>query len=256
FKVLAWINGSLTATDADYIDVGNAATRQAIVDECDKLVSASVAGSYVAGAARTFDGIQIDFEPSGLDSTRFDNLKMLMDDIHNAMSVYPGKLTSFVAPKYKYGTANEWFWSPSFYYFMGRHVDIMAAMTYDSGITTGNPDYQNWMRDQTASILRSVSGKFWNNDAGHPAPDNDVRVMLGFPAFPANAYHDIAAENIKYAAPGVDAGLNGLASNRDLSRAYFQGAAVFLHTDGTGADHYASKSTDWWWFGHYWLQAW
>lgn len=64
------------------------------------------------------------------------------------------------------------------------------------------------MSDQTASILRSVSGQFWNNDAGHPAPDNGVRVMLGFPAFPANAHHDSAAENIKYAAPGVDAGLN------------------------------------------------
>jgi hypothetical protein len=35
-----------------------------------------------------------------------------------------------------------------------------------------------------------------------------------------------------------------------------QGAANFLYTDGTGKDHFGSTSTDWWWFGHYWLQAW
>jgi hypothetical protein len=62
FEVLAWINGTLTMTDADYIDVSNAIKRQAIVDECKKLISTAVGGSYVADAARTFDGIQIDFE--------------------------------------------------------------------------------------------------------------------------------------------------------------------------------------------------
>jgi hypothetical protein len=35
-----------------------------------------------------------------------------------------------------------------------------------------------------------------------------------------------------------------------------QGAANFLYTDGTEKDHFGSTSTDWWWFGHYWLQAW
>lgn len=79
--------------------------------------------------------------------------------------------------------------------------------------------------------------------------------MLGFPAFPANAHHDVEAENIKYAAPGVDAGLKALEGSGDPSRDYFQGAAVFLHTDGTGKDHFAGTSTDWRWFSHYWLQA-
>jgi len=69
---LAWINGTLTTTDADFIDVGNAAKRQAMVSECKKLISTTVPGSYVPGATRAFDGIQIDFEPGGLDSARFD----------------------------------------------------------------------------------------------------------------------------------------------------------------------------------------
>ena len=255
FKLFAWINGTLTTTDADYVDVSKAITRQAIVDECTKLISTAGAGSYVLGAARTFDGIQIDFEPSGQDSARFDNLKTLMDDIRRGMNAYPEKLTSFVAPKYKFGTPSQWFWGSSFYYFMGRHVDILAAMTYDSEERPGNL-YENWMRDQTTSILRSVSGKLWHNDPDHPSPENGIKIMLGFPAFPANAHHDVEAENIKFAAPGVDAGLETLERSGDPSRDYFQGAAVYLYTDGTGKDHYAGKSTDWWWFGHYWLQAW
>jgi hypothetical protein len=112
------------------------------------------------------------------------------------------------------------------------------------------------MRDQTTSILGAVSGKFWDNDPDHPPPQNSIKVMLGFPAFPANAHHDVDAENIKYAAPGVDAGLKALEGSGDPSRDYFLGAAVFLLTDGTGKDHFASTSTDWRWFAHYWLQTW
>jgi hypothetical protein len=47
--------------------------------------------------------------------------------------------------------------------------------------------------------------------------------MLGFPAFQANAHHDVEAENIKYAAPGVDAGLKALEGGGDPSRDYFSG---------------------------------
>jgi hypothetical protein len=65
--------------------------------------------------------------------------------------------------------------------------------------------------------------KFWDNDPDHPPPENGIKVMLGFPAFPANAHHDVEAENIKYAAPGVDAGLKALEGSGDPSRDYFQG---------------------------------
>jgi hypothetical protein len=253
FNVLAWVNGTLVPGDANYLDVSDVTTRQTIVGECTKFVSSAVSGSYVAGAARVFDGVQIDVEPSGLDSTRFDHLKALMQEIHIALASYPGSLTSFTAPKY--GTTNQWWWSPTFFYYMARHVDILAAMTYDSGLTSGS-DYQNWMTDQTTSILRAVSGKFWTNDAAHPLPVNGVKAIIGFPAFPGTAHHDVKVENIKQAAPGVDAALQRLQSEGDPSGDYFQGAAVFLHTDGTGKDGYASKSTDWWWFGHYWLGAW
>jgi hypothetical protein len=113
FKVFAWMNGTLTPTAAEALDVGDAATRQAIVQECHKFLAPTVAGSYVAGAARAFDGVQIDFEPSGLDATRFAQLTTLMEAIRHAFTAYPGTLTSFAAPKY--GTTTQWEWSPAFY---------------------------------------------------------------------------------------------------------------------------------------------
>ena len=42
----------------------------------------------------------------------------------------------------------------------------------------------------------------------------------------------------------------------DFSANYFQGAAVFLLSDGTGNDGYASYDTDWYWFGLQWLNNW
>ena len=54
------------------------------------------------------------------------------------------------------------------------------------------------------------------------------------------------------AASGIEAAL----ANMDASsKSYLQGGAVYLHTDGSGADGYASYSTDWWMFGHYWVGA-
>jgi hypothetical protein len=253
FKVLAMINGSLDSKNANYLDLSSSAVRQSIANESKKFVSTAATGSYIAGANRAFDGVQLDLEPSGLDETRFNNIKNLMDDVHNAINPYGNKLTSFTAPKY--GANSNWSWSPEFYYQMARHVDLLAAMTYDTGIKT-SAKYQNWMTNQTVQILQAVSGKYWNNDAAHPIPTNGVKVLLGFPAFATKPHHDPAVENIKFAAPAVNAGLNNLASTGDPSLNYFQGAAVYLMADGTGAGGYANKTTDWWWFGHYWLGAW
>jgi hypothetical protein len=101
-----------------------------------------------------------------------------------------------------------------------------------------------------------VSGAHWNNNAQHPAPTNDVMVMIGFPAFPNSGNHTNKAENIFYAAPGVIAALTNLQANGDLSTNYFLGATVYLQSDGTGNDGYASYDSDWWWFGEQWLDTW
>jgi hypothetical protein len=81
-------------------------------------------------------------------------------------------------------------------------------------------------------------------------------VFIGLPAFPPNANHNPAYENIEYGAQGLDAAVTALINANDPAQGYFQGAGVFLHSDGSGSDGYASWNTDWWWFGRYWLAAW
>jgi hypothetical protein len=246
FSVLAWLNGSSST-----LDVTNASVRSTLVKECTKLASAGVDGSYIAGAYRAFDGIMIDIEPAGNNDTYFDALKTLMDEIKAAVG--PGKLVAFTPPKY--GTnGSVWSWSPTYYYYMARHVDFLCAMTYDSNPSSGEV-YQAWMTSQATNILQAVSGEYWP-DGSHPAPANGVTVFIGLPAFPANDNHDPSYENIMFGAQGLDAGLTALINGGDASQTYFQGAAVYLQSDGSGSDSYASWATDWWWFGRYWLGAW
>ncbi len=252
FKVIAWMNG-LT----DTVDINDASVRSNIVGETKKFVSASVPGSFVAGAARTFDGIQLDLEPIGNNGsdTRFNNLKLLFDDIKTGFTALgiSDKLTSLTP--HKYGTTSEWWWPAQYYYEIGQKIDLICAMTYNSSNTTGAA-YQTWIQDQTTNILKAVSGKSWNNDAQHPAPTNGVKVMIGFPAYANSTFHTNTAENTMFAGLGTEAGLADLRARGDFSTNYFQGAAVYLHADGTGSDGFASYDKDWWWFGQYWLNAW
>jgi len=246
FNVLAWLNASSST-----LDISNAAVRSTLVNECKKLVSTSTDGSYIDGAARSFDGIMIDIEPSGRNDTYFDALKTLMDEIKAGIG--PGKLVAFTPPKYSTNGGAS-FWSPTYYYYMARHVDLLCAMTYDS-VSSSGAAYQAWMTSQVTDILRAVSGEYWP-DGSHPPPANGVMTFIGLPAFPANAYHNPSYENIVFGAQGLDAAMTALITEGDPSQVYFQGAAVYLHGDGSGSDGYASWATDWWWFGRYWLRAW
>ena len=154
FKVFAWLNA-----DSAKVDVTDAMVRSNIVGECRKLVSKRVPNSYVAGASRTFDGMQLDLEPTGQDLNQLNGIVMLFDKVrpgfHNLR--LDNKLTSFTPSKC--GTRNKWWSSPQFYYTLAGHLDLLCAMTYDTGITTGSV-YQSWMQDQTTNILEAVSGKY------------------------------------------------------------------------------------------------
>jgi hypothetical protein len=155
---------------------------------------------------------------------------------------------------HKLGTSNSYFWSPSFYYQMAPHVDVLASMTYNSGSLSG-ADYQAWIRDETTQTLKAVSGQAWS-DGSHPPPSNQVEVLFGLPAYPANANHDPASENIQYGALGMKQGMQDLANANDPSTSYLNGAAVYLTTKGVDNDGYARWSTEWFWFGRYWLERW
>ncbi len=254
FKVFAWING-----DTSVVDVNNETTQTNIIGEAEKFVSTTITNSYVAGATRAFDGVQIDLEPAGPNGsdTQFNNLKQMMIDMKSGFTTLGlgSKLTSVTAPPYSTATNSVWTWTPVYYYYMGVNCDLLCGMTYDTGITNG-PAYESWLQDQTTNILQAVSGKYWNNDVNHPVPSNDIKVLIGFPAYPSTSIHTNTAENIFYAAPGVSAGLAGLVAHGDLSTNFFQGASIFLFTDGTGSDGYAGYDTDLWWFGQDWLDEW
>jgi hypothetical protein len=250
FTVFAWLNANWPK-----VDLTNTVVRANMAGECGKLVSTNVSNSYIVGASRAFDGIQLDFEPCGQRLNVFDSLVNFFDQVHAKFAAIgvADKLTSFTPEKY--GTNNsEWVWRPQFYYDLAPHLDLLCVMTYDSGIKTGST-YQDWIENQTTNILRAVSGKWWNNDAQHPPPTNRVKVMIGFPAFPNSKWHTNTAENIVFASSGVKAALAELSRRGDVSARYFEGAAVYLHSDGTGTNGYANCNTDWHWFQEHWLNA-
>lgn len=250
FKVLAWLNANRPK-----VDVTNPSVRANMVEECGKLVSTNAPNSYIAGANRAFDGIQLDYEPCGPADNVFDSLVSFFDQVHAKFAAggLGNKLTSFTSEKY--GTNNsEWVWSPQYYYDMAPHLDLLCAMTYDSGIKIGS-EYQDWMEYQTTNVLRAVSGKWWNNDAQHPPPTNHPKVMIGFPAFPNSKWHTNTAENIVFASSGVKAALADLSKRGDNSAGYFDGAAVYAYSDGTGTNGYSNIATDWRWFQEHWLNS-
>lgn len=246
-KVLAWLNGNIDNTDDQYINVGDANVRAAMLDECRKLIDPATNGSYIAGSTRAFDGVQFDLEPAGADDSLFAGLRLLMDGLRQAIG--PGKLTSFAANKL--GTGGRYWWSPTYYHYMARRVDLLCAMTYDSGIK--NPEeYRAWMAAQTKDILNAVSGATWKNDEQHPAPKNGVQVLIGFPAFPPNQWHDPLVETTRAAAQGARDALQDLSRNSDPSFRFFGGSALYLYTDGSGLDNY-SGPREWAAFQEEWL---
>ncbi|KAK6337896.1 hypothetical protein TWF696_001374 [Orbilia brochopaga] len=247
FKVLAWLTGHTDPTDpSTYIDVTDSTIRAAVVNQCRKIAVSSVENSYTAGANREFDGIQLQFEPAAPTSESFESLKALMREVRDGIG--HGKWTSFVAPRY--GDAGTFWWNKQGYHYLARYVDLLCASTYDFQAASPE-DYSTWMKGQTTDILRAVSGVMWGNDKNHPAPHN-MKVMLGFPAFPQSKQHSTAIETVAAAAKGTIDGLEALGDDKS-SLGYFGGAAVYLYTDGSGKDGYSAESTDWAAFRQVWL---
>ena len=217
FTVLAMINGHTTK-----LDLGDPTVCSNIVAEAKR---------FVMMPGRAFDGVQLDLEPAGGSPQRFEQINRLITEIKAAI---PGKLTSFAAPKIG---ATQWSWPTEHFVAMATNVDLLAVMTYDSGLTNG-VEYADWVRDHTVKALQAVRG-------------TTAKILIGFPAYPNNRWHTNTAENVSFAAAGVKAALKELPAT-----ANFLGAAVYVHADGTGADGRAGYETDWRWFKESWLDSW
>lgn len=260
FKVFAAVSGNLDPAVGNDIDIstGTGNVRSTIIDEAERFTSSSVTGSYVASASRTFDGVVIDFEPSGprdnaTDDTNFNNLKTLMQAMRTAFNGAGLSSRELGVAAHKYGDFSRWKWPTRYFYYMAKYVNVLPVMTYNSGSTSG-AGYQSWMQSQATSVLRSVSGKAYA-DSNHPPPTNSPRVYFGFPAYPASSSHDPAYENTKYGAWGLDAAVTALVNDAsDDSEDFMAGAFMYLHVDGNSATQtYARWDTDWYWFYTYWL---
>ncbi|MGA9524413.1 MAG: hypothetical protein WBV82_23360 [Myxococcaceae bacterium] len=260
FKVYAAFAGNLDPAVAKFVDISTATgnDRATIIDEAQRFTSKTVAGSYIASANRTFDGIMIDFEPSGprdnaTDDTNFNNLKTLMGDLRSAFNASGLSTRELGVAAHKYGDNSRWMWPMRYFYYMARYVNSLTVMTYNSGSTTGSA-YQSWMQSQAVSALRAVSGEAYP-DTNHPPPTNNPKVYFGFPAYPADTSHDPAAENTKYGAWGLDAAVTALTNDTaDDSEAFMGGAYMYVHTDGNAAPGtYARWDTDWYWWYTHWL---
>jgi hypothetical protein len=236
------------------VDLNDPSVRANIVAECERYVSPRAPGSYVAGAGRAFDGIVMDIEPAG-GSAFFASFKTLLADIRAAfdrMGLKEKKI-GVTAPQYTARNPKpDWGWDSSDYYYIGKYVDYIIAMTYDSGLTDESK-YQPWMKDQTTHILQAVSGSAWKFDASHPKPTNGVKVLIGLPGFyTSTRAHDPKVENVSHGAPGILEGLSLLVSTDRTSPGYFQGAVMFSHDGGADDSMYARYMADW----RSWVESW
>ena len=235
FHLLAWFNGSTDPKDLKCVDVGRPEVRATIVEEGRRLFDPRYPQSYLAGAVRGFDGVQLDLEPCGGDDVLVANMCKLEDELHAGLGRQ--SLTSFCAQKC--GTDNRYWWTPGDYQIMAAHVDLLCAMSYDSG-KHDSASYTQWMQDQTTTILRAMSST------------HRAKLFMGFPAYPANKWHDPQIESVVAAAQGTKDGLAALRTSEPKLLDGFGGAAIYAYTGGDGNDHYSSPA-DWSDFGTYWL---
>jgi hypothetical protein len=258
FTVMPYLNG-YSPDDHSHaadltLDLNDPSVRANIVAECKRYVSSRVPGSYVAGAARAFDGIVMDIEPAG-GPLFYACLKALMADIRETFDRMglKDKKIGIAAPQYTARTPKPtWGWDSSDYYYMAKYVDYLIAMTYDSGLTVESK-YEPWLKDQTIHILQAVSGSAWKFDASHPQPTSGVKVLIGLPGFYASTKaHDPKVENVSDGAPGIRESLSMLTSTDGVSLGYFQGAVMFSHDGGADDSAYARYNADW----RSWVESW
>jgi len=122
----------------------------------------------------------------------------------------------------------KFFWTGAFYRECMRHTDQTVLMGYDTCIRSRKL-YTASIRMQTRRLL-GYTGKF----PGHS-------LMIGIPSYDDNpGLHDPDAENIRSAALGVRAALEGLSPQHRV----LDGVAVYAH--------WTTDPLEWHWFDVYW----
>lgn len=235
-----------------------AAVRQKVADESKKFTDPTV---WAVG--RAFDGVMMDFEPSGLnipgcpegngEARRFDCTKLTLQKVRsvlNPTNANPNTtpnipMVGATPPRFKNSTdsTDAYRWNHTMYYYGGLYADELAVMAYNMASTyptmAGITDY---VRTSTKEVSAAITGEKWNWDASHPFPARVPNVRIGIGAYatstftpPALPMHDRNIENTQTMTLGLGAAITEMSAVGATGHSglpYVKGAAIFSYNNG------------------------
>jgi len=201
-KVLAWIGGTNKAFRGK-VDLGVREVVDAISRTSKELVDLG------------FDGIHINIEPLR-DGDR--NFLDLLDSIRKEIGGQ--KILSVAAMKWRFFNLphiwhSKWFWGSEYYREIGKVVDQLVVMAYDTAIPL-RKFYIWYVKNQTINITNTVTG----------LRNHGPEILIGLPAYEdSRLTHRPDIENIENGLYGVIAGLMDQKSNKYS----FGGVAIYSY---------------------------
>lgn len=200
--VLAWIGGTNKAFGGK-LDLGH----QKVIDEISR-----VSKEFILLG---FDGIHINIEPlNDRDSNFLNLLRSIKKEIGDQ------KILSVAAMKWRFFNLphiwhSKWFWGSEYYKEVGRLVDQLVVMVYDTAIPF-KKIYIWYVKNQTVNITKTTAGLY------NPGPE----ILIGLPAYDERRLtHRPEVENIENGLYGVIAGLMDERSNKSS----FGGVAIYSY---------------------------
>lgn len=201
-KVLAWIGGTNKAFRGR-VDLGSGKVIEGISRVSKELTLVG------------YDGVHINIEPL-TDGDR--NFLVLLSSIRKEIG--DRKTLSVAAMKWRYFNLphiwhSKWFWGSEYYKEIGRLVDQLVVMTYDTAIPF-KKIYIWYVKNQTVRVTNAVFG----------LRNNGPEVLIGLPAYEESRLtHRPEVENIENGLYGVIAGLLDNESNKSS----FGGIAIYSY---------------------------
>lgn len=197
-----------------WIGVVNQARGQGKVDLADESVRANLASfSRELVEQIGFDGVQLNVEPLPNDSQDF---LALLRDVRAALG--PNKMLGIAGHKWAPGLIPSpedfsSYWLSDYYREVGRLVDQVAVMAYDTYAPT-DLVYRLFLREQTLGVLEALA-------------QTNAEVLIGIPAYEEpRLNHNPEAENVETGLTGV---LDALARASGPARSRFAGVAIYAH---------------------------
>lgn len=200
--VLAWIGGTNKAFGGR-VDLGSGKVIEEISRVSKELTLLG------------FDGIHINIEPlyNG-DKNFLDLLRSIKKEVGDQ------KILSVAAMKWRFFNLphiwhSKWFWDSVYYKEVGKFVDQMVVMVYDTAIPLRKL-YIWYVKTQTVKTTSTVARD------GNPGPE----ILIGLPAYDEKRFtHRPDVENIENGLYGVIAGLIDKRSNKST----FGGIAIYSY---------------------------